>query len=266
MKVVVIGGTGLVGSKLVQQLNEAGHEGIAASRATGVDTLTGEGLGQVLPGAEVVIDVSNPGYSNAANMLRFFEVSGANLLPVEREFGIAHHVTLSAVGVGRVNSGYFVAKGAQEKLVGDSGLPFTIVRSTPLSEYVYNIVDAGGDGDLIRLPPVRIQPITANDVAKALKRVALGAPTNGIIEIAGPDTYRLPVLAEQILTANEDSRRIIVDDTAPYFGARVGDEPLTGGDHPRFASTSFEDWLRRSFIPAGPHPASPQIHYERTLS
>lgn len=250
MKIVVIGGTGLIGSKLVRQLARAGHDAVAASRSTGVDIVTGQGLGQVLEGAAAVVDASNPGYFDAGEMRRFFEVSGARLLAAEREAGIVHHVTLSAVGAGHVQGGYFLAKSAQEDLVVASDIPFTIVRSTPVFEYIYNIVDAGGDGDVIRLPPVRIQPIAADDVAKALLRVVLARAMNGVIEVAGPDTYRLPALAEQILTAFEDSRTILVDENAPYFGARMNDEPLTGGDHPRFASTGFGDWLRQSLIPA----------------
>jgi uncharacterized protein YbjT (DUF2867 family) len=250
MKVVVIGGTGLIGAELVRQLRGAGHDGVAASPSTGVDTLSGQGLAEVLEGADTVVDVSNPGYFDAEEMLRFFEASGPRLLAAERSAAIPHHVTLSAVGVGRVNGGYFRAKSAQEEQVVGADLPFTIVRSTPVFEYIYNLVDAGAEGDVIRLPPVLIQPIAAGDVAKALLRVALAKPTNAIIEIAGPLTYALPDLAEEILTAFEDSRTILVDENAPYFGAHIGDEPLTGGDHPRFASTSFEDWLRRSFIPA----------------
>lgn len=250
MKIVVIGGTGLIGSKLVQQLQQAGHEGVAASRSTGVDIMTGDGLGEVLDGATVVVDASNPGYADADKMKRFFELSGAKLLTAENKAGIDHHVTLSAVGAGRISSGYFLAKSMQEDLVVGSAIPFTIVRSTPVFEYIYNIVDAGGEGDVIRLPPVRIQPIAADDVAKALLRAALAPPVNGILEVAGPNTYQLPALAEEILTAFEDTRTVLIDENASYFGAHVGDEPLTGGDHPRFASTDFEDWLRKSLIPA----------------
>lgn len=250
MKIIVIGGTGMIGSKLVRQLKQAGHDGVAASPSTGVDTVTGAGLAQVLEGADAVVDVSSSGYFDAADMQRFFEASVPHLLASEREAGVAHHVTLSAVGVDRVNSGYFLAKGAQEDMVVASDIPFTIVRSTPVFEYIYNIVDKGGEGGVVRLPPVRIQPIAADDVARALLRVALGRPANGILEVAGPVTYRLPDLAEEVLTAFEDSRTIVEDEDAPYFGARIGGEPLTGGDHPRFASTSFEDWLRKSLIPA----------------
>lgn len=250
MRIVVIGGTGLIGAKLVRQLTEAGHEGVAAARSTGVDVLTGEGLDRVLDGADAVVDASNPGYGDPAAMLKFFEASGTNLLAAERKAGIPHHVTLSAIGVERVGSGYYVAKDKQEDLVLASDVPFTIVRSAPVFEYIYNIVDVDGDKDVVRVPPVLVQPIAADDVARVLLRVALGRPTNAIIEVAGPDTYTLATLAGQILTANEDARSIVVDEQATYFGAHVGNEPLIGGTHPRFGSTSFEDWLRRSLVPA----------------
>lgn len=250
MKIVVIGGTGLIGAKLAAQLQEAGHQVVAAARSTGVDTVTGEGVETVLTGADVVIDVSNPGYTSPEEMQRFFQASAANLLAAERKAGVGHHITLSAVGVDRIDGGYFLAKRAQEDPVIASDIPFTIVRSTPFFEYIYNIVDAGSDGDVIRLPPILVQPIAADDVAKALLRVALTPANDAIIELAGPDTYTLPQLAEEMLTATEDTRQVIVDPDALYFGARVGDEPLTGGRHPRFASTSFEDWHRKSMIPA----------------
>lgn len=250
MRIVVIGGTGLIGAKLVRQLVAAGHEGVVAARSTGVDTVTGEGLDRVLDGADAVVDASNPGYGDPEAMRRFFEASGANLLAAERKAGTPHHVTLSAVGTERVESGYYVAKDKQEDLVIASDIPFTIVRSTPVFEYIYNIVDVDGDKDVVRVPPVLVQPVAADDVAKVLMRTALGRPTNAIIEVAGPDTYSLAALAEQILTANEDARSIVVDEQAPFFGAQVGGEPLTGGAHPRFGATNFEDWLRRSLVPA----------------
>jgi uncharacterized protein YbjT (DUF2867 family) len=252
MKIVIVGGTGMIGSKLVEKLTQQGHEAVAAARSTGVDTVTGAGLEPVLEGAAAVVDVSSSGYFDAGDMQRFFEASGPNLLAAERQAGVGHHVTLSAVGTGRVGSGYFRAKRPQEDIVVASEIPFTIVRSTPFFEYICDIVEASGDGGVIRLPPVRVQPIAADDVAKALLRVVLGPPANGIIEIAGPDAYRLPVLAEEILATNNDPRTIVADDEAPYFGARMGGEPLTG-EHPRFASTSFEEWLRRSRITA-PRP------------
>lgn len=256
MRIAVIGGTGLIGRKLVGRLGELGHEAIVAARATGVDTLTGEGLDRALDQAEVVVDVSSSGYSCAGEMRSFFEASGATLAAAERRSGTAHHVTLSAVGVGRIDSGYFRAKAAQEGIAAGTGLPFTILRSTPFFEFIYGIVDAGGsrDGGDIRLPPVQMQPVAADDVARALASVALRPPVCSAFEFGGPETYRLPDLAEAILTANEDPRRVVVDPEAPYFGAIVGDAPLTVCHNPRFAPGRFEDWLRRSLDPgfAGP--------------
>jgi uncharacterized protein YbjT (DUF2867 family) len=250
MKIVVIGGTGLVGAKLVRQLGEAGHETVVAARSTGVDTVTGTGLAEAIAGAEAVVDVSNPGYADPEAMLRFFEASGANLFAAEHRAGTRHHIAFSAIGTGRIDTGYYRAKDAQEDLVAASGIPFTIVRSTPLFEYIYAIVDAASDQQVVRVPPVRMRPIAADDVARVLARVALGRPENAIVEVAGPDVYPLSTLAENILVANEDSRSIVVDPDATFFGARIGDEPLTGGANPRQGDMGFEDWLRRSLIPA----------------
>jgi uncharacterized protein YbjT (DUF2867 family) len=250
MKIVVLGGTGLIGAKIVARLTQQGHEAVAASRTTGVDLLTGTGLAAVLEGAGAAVDVSNSGYGDAEDMQRFFEASGPHLVTAARAAGIGNLVTLSAVGTGRLDSGYFRAKAAQEDLVVESDLPFTIVRSTPFFEYIYNIIDSCADGGFVRLPPVRMQPVAADDVASALARVATSPAGNGILEVAGPDTWQLPMLAQAILTANEDARTVIVDPDAPYFGAHIGDEPLVGGPHPRFAPTGFEDWLRRLMIPA----------------
>lgn len=246
MKMVVVGGTGQIGRKVVRQLESGGHQAIAAARATGVNVATGQGLDAALEGADVVVDVSNSGYFEAAEMQRFFETAGTTLLAAERRHDVRHHVALSAVGAGQLDSGYFRAKQAQEALVLASGLPFTIVRSTPFYEYLYKVVDQGGDGETLRLPPVLLQPIAGADVAGALVRAALAAPSNQIVELAGPDTYLLPAIAEEILTANEDCRRVSVDPKAPYFGAEMNGAALVGGDHPRFGPTSFDDWLRRS--------------------
>lgn len=250
MKIVVIGGTGLIGAKLVEQLGQTGHQVVVAARSTGVDIVTGTGLDRALQGAGIVIDTSNSGYCQAADMLRFFERAGTTLCTAERDANVPYHVTLSAVGTGEVDSGYFRAKRAQEARVLASGVPYTIIRSTPFFEYLYKIVDQGGDGDTLRLPPVLLQPIAGDDVARALARSALSGPANAIVEIAGPDAYPLPVLAEEILTANEDCRAVISDPSALYFGAHVEGVFLTGGDHPRLAPTRFEDWLRQSLVPA----------------
>ncbi|HTM96896.1 MAG TPA: NAD(P)H-binding protein [Croceibacterium sp.] len=246
MRVVVIGGTGLVGAKLVEYLEGRGHHPVVAARSTGVDISTGKGLSAALEGAEAVVDVSNSGYHDAPGMEAFFEVAGAHLTAAERASEIRHHVVLSAIGADRLDSGFFRAKCRQEEIVADSGVPFTIVRSAPLFEYIYGIVDTVSDGAAVRVPPVRMQPIAAEDVARALAGIVPGRGAGSVIELVGPDTVRLPDLAAEILAANEDNRRVIVDPEIPYFGARIAEEPLIGGAHPRFASTSFDDWLRRS--------------------
>jgi uncharacterized protein YbjT (DUF2867 family) len=248
MRILVVGGTGMIGGRLVERLRRQDHNAIAAARSTGVDIVTGKGLAAALDGVEAVVDTSNSGYFDAADMQRFFEVSGATLLRFEQEAGIAHHVTLSAIGVGRLDQGYFRAKRAQEDIAIASGIPFTIVRATPFYEYIYNLIDEGGDGRIIHLPPICIQPMAADDVADELLRVALEPPVNGIVEIAGPETYRLPAISEEILTANEDERTIIPDRDARYFCAQMDDETLTGGEHARLGSTVFDDWLRQSLV------------------
>ena len=249
MKIVVVGGTGLIGSRLVRALVHAGHDVVAAARSTGVDIVTGVGLASALKGAEVVVDASSPGYAATAEMQRFFEEAGATMLALERRAGVGHHVTFSAIGSDRIDSRYFRAKNAQEDLVVASDIPFTIMRSAPLFETIYDIVGAQSDRPAVRLPPVRLRPIAADDAALVLARVALGAPENAVVEVAGPDTYALSTLAEQILTANEDLRPVLVDDAAPFFGGHVG-EPLTGGLYPQIGITEFEGWLHRSLIPA----------------
>lgn len=245
-RIVVIGGTGLIGRRLVALLERLGQEVVVAARATGVDLLTGTGLDRALAGADVVFDVSSPGYVDVDEAQGFFDRAAAGLLGRARDAGIAHHVVLSAVGVGRFCGGYFRAKQAQEDMVRASGLPFTILRSTPFFEYVYGIVDSFWDGRDIRLPPAAIQPVAADDVAEFASRVALAAPRNGMVEIAGPDTCQLPTLAAMILTANEDPRHVTPDEDAPFFGARIGREPLTCGLLARRAPARFEDWLRQS--------------------
>jgi len=244
MKILVVGGTGMIGARLVERLRRNGHEVVAAARSTGVDIVTGKGLAAALEGAEVVVDTSNAGYFDAMDMQRFFEASGATLLTAERGAGILHHVTLSAIGVGRLDRGYFRAKRAQEEIAAASGIPFTIVRATPFYEYIYNLIDEGGDGGVIHLPPIRIQPIAADDVAEALLRVAIEPPVGGLVEIAGPDEYWLPALGEEILTANEDGRTILPDRDARYFCAQLGEETLVGGAGARLGGTIFDDWLR----------------------
>ena len=244
MKITVIGGTGLVGRQLVERLRNQGHEVIAAARSTGVNIVTGEGLAEAIEGARIVIDASNSGYARADDMTHFFADAGRRLLRAEREAGVAHHVALSAIGTNRLNGGYFAAKKAQEELVRDSGLGFTIVRSTPFFEFIYKIVDAGGEGDRVRVPPIQMRPIGSADVAAALAEIALELPASGVVEVVGPDQRALPDLALQILTANEDPRGIVVDPEALYFEARFEGEPLVGGEQPHKAPIDFESWLR----------------------
>jgi uncharacterized protein YbjT (DUF2867 family) len=250
MKILVAGGTGMIGARLVERLRRQGHDVVAAARSTGVDIITGVGLDAALEGIDAVVDTSNSGYFDAVDMQHFFEASGATLLTAARNAGIRHHVTLSAIGVGRLDRGYFRAKGAQEEIAVASGIPFTIVRATPFYEYIYNLIDEGGDGGVIHLPPIFIQPIAADDVADALLRVVLEPPINGVVEIAGPDTYRLPALGEEILTANEDTRAIVADRDARYFCAQMDDETLIGRDQARLGATLFDDWLRQSLAVA----------------
>lgn len=239
----------MVGRSLVSRLSQLGHDATAASPSTGADILSGEGLAGALHGAEVVVDVSSPGYSDARDMARFFEIAGGPLVAAERQARVRHHIVLSTVGVGRLGGGYFRAKAAQEQIIERSGIPFTIVRSTPFFEYLYAIIDAGGAEGEIRLPPLLMQPIAADDVAKALSWISLQSPANAIIEIGGPENYRLPALAEEILTANEDDRRVVVDAEARYFEAQIGNEPLTAGEYPCFAPMRFASWLRQSLVP-----------------
>ncbi len=244
MKITVIGGTGLVGRQIVSRLREQGHDVFAAARSTGVDIVTGEGIAHALDGAQIVIDVSNPGYAHAGEMANFFAHAGRRLLRAEREAGVAHHLVLSVIGTNRLNSGYFVAKKAQESLVRNSGLGFTILRSTPFFEFIYKIVDTGGEGDDVRIPPLEMQPVASADVAAALANIALQTPAGGIVEVVGPARCALPDLALEVLTANEDPRRLIIDSQALYFGARFVDEALVGSERPLMGPIDFETWLR----------------------
>jgi uncharacterized protein YbjT (DUF2867 family) len=246
MRIVIIGGTGLVGAKLVDQLVNLGHEAIPAARSTGVDLTTGFGLQGALKGATVVVDVSDIGYRDHPDEASLFERASSRLIEASKAAGIRHHVVLSIIGADRFESGFFRAKRRQERIVIRSGVPFTIVRSAPFFEYIYGIVDTVSDGGAVRVPPVRIQPVAALDVARALASIAPSQATNSVVELVGPVTTRLPALAEEILAANEDTRRVIVDPEAPYFGAQIPEEPPVGGVHLRFAPTSFDDWLRKS--------------------
>jgi uncharacterized protein YbjT (DUF2867 family) len=247
MKIVVIGGSGLIGSKLVRKLDADGREAVAASPDSGVNTLTGEGLPETLEGASVVVDVSNsPSLDDDAAVLEFFETSTRNILAAETAAGVGHHVALSVVGTERLSeSGYFRAKIAQEKLIEDSSIPYSIVHATQFFEFVKSIAGAATEGNTVRLAHVLIQPIAADDVASAVGQVSVGSPVNGIIEVAGPDQFRLDELIRRGLSAKHDPREVIADPQARYFGAELSERTLIPGDDARIAKTHFEEWLSR---------------------
>jgi uncharacterized protein YbjT (DUF2867 family) len=247
MKIVVIGGTGLIGSKVVTKLTEHGHEAVAASPNSGVNTITGEGLAEVLAGASVVIDVSNsPSFEDAA-VLKFFETSTRNLLAAEAAAGVTHHVALSIVGTDRSPEiGYFRAKLAQETLIKESPIPYSIVQATQFFEFIKGIADAATDGNTVRIAPVLFQPIAADDVASAVSRVAMGTPLNGIIEIAGPEQFRFDEFIRRGLKASNDSREVVTDPHARYFGAELGERTLVSAGDAQLGATYFKDWLERS--------------------
>jgi uncharacterized protein YbjT (DUF2867 family) len=251
MKIVVIGGSGLIGKKVVPNLRQHGHEVVSASPSSGVDTVTGEGLKQALAGARVVVDVSNaPSWDDNA-VLAFFETSGRNLSAAEAAAGVGHHVALSVVGTERLlASGYFRAKMAQEQLIKASSIPYTIVRATQFFEFVGGIAQFATEGQTVRLPPVLMQPIAADDVAAVVADVALAEPLNGTFDLAGPEPIRQDDLVRQFLKATGDVRTVITDPKALYYGVAVNDQSLTPGDHPRLGPTRFEDWLRHKAVPA----------------
>jgi uncharacterized protein YbjT (DUF2867 family) len=247
MKIVVIGGSGLIGTKLVKKLRERGDEALPASPSSGVNTITGEGLAEALVGAQVVVDVTNsPSWEDKA-VLEFFETSTRNLLAAEAAAGVGHHVALSVVGTERLlQSGFFRAKMAQEELIQASNVPYTIVRSTQFFEFVDGIAQSATEGQTVRLSRAHIQPIVSDDVAAALAEVTLGAPVNGMIEIAGPERLGLDELVRRFLRAKQDARQVVTDVHARYFGIDLNDQSLTPGDNPRIGPTRFEDWLSRS--------------------
>ena len=244
MKIVVIGGSGLIGTKLVNKLREHGHEVVAASPASGVDTLTGAGLTEALKGASVVVDVSNaPSWEDAA-VMKFFETSTVNLLAYEAAAGVGHHVALSVVGTDRLlESGYFRAKIAQEKLIKGSSIPYSIVHATQFFEFIKGIADISTVDNKVVLPPVLIQPMAADDVAAEVGRIAIGAPVNGTIEVGGPEKFHLDELARRFLAAREDPREVITDPQARYYGVEVSEKTLVPGDDARLGETRFEAWL-----------------------
>jgi uncharacterized protein YbjT (DUF2867 family) len=249
MKIVVIGGSGLIGSKLVEKLREAGHDPLAASPDSGVDTLTGEGLAEALEDAEVVVDVSNAPVWGDAAVLEFFQTSTHNILAAEVAAGVSHHVALSVVGTDRLlGSGYFRAKLAQEEAIKAATVPYTMVRATQFFEFIGRIADSNTDGEMVRVPPVLVQPEAADDVAAALAIAAVGAPVNGTVELAGPERFRLDELTRRVLDANGDPRRVTADRRARYFGAELDDRSLIPGDDARIAPTRFEDWLSQAMV------------------
>jgi uncharacterized protein YbjT (DUF2867 family) len=264
MKIVVIGGSGLIGSKLVTMLGEHGRQAVPASPNSGVNTLTGEGLAEVLAGASVVVDVSNsPSFEDAA-VLEFFKTSTDNLLKYEAAAGVGHHVALSVVGSDRLpDSGYLRAKIAQEKLIKESSIPYSIVRATQFFEFINRIADSATEGNTVRLPHVGFQPMAAEDVASAVCRVAIGSPLNGIIEIGGPKQFRFDELIRLGLSARKDPREVIADPHARYFGTELSERSLVPGDDAQLGETRFEDWLSRS---ASQTPPTPQPAIAATIA
>jgi uncharacterized protein YbjT (DUF2867 family) len=247
MKIIVIGGTGLIGSKLVEKLGAHGHQAVPASPNSGVNTLTGEGLAEVLKGASVVVDVSNsPSWEDAA-VLKFFETSTRNLLTYEAAAGVGHHVALSVVGTDRLSeSGYFRAKIAQEKLIKESSIPYSIVHATQFFEFLKGLADISFDGDKVHLPPVLFQPMAADDVASGVGRIAVGPPVNGVVEIGGPEQFRLNELVRRRLATLKDPREVIADPQARYAGAEVDERTLLPGKDARLGETRFDTWVTQS--------------------
>jgi uncharacterized protein YbjT (DUF2867 family) len=245
MKIVVIGGRGRIGSMLVEKLEQHRHDAVAADLSDGVNTLTGEGLAQALDGADVVVDVSNSPSFEDSVVLAFFQTSTGNILAAEKAAGVGHHVALSVVGADRLpDSGYLRAKVAQEQLIKDSSIPYSIVRATQFYEFVQSIADSATDGDTIRVPSALIQPIAADEVAGAVARTAVGTPVNGIVEIGGPETFRFDELIRYGLSAHDDPRRAVADPDARYFGTKLTDTSLVTGPDAQLGETRFQDWLR----------------------
>ena len=256
MKIVIIGGTGLIGSKVVTKLREHGYEAVPASPDSGVNTLTGEGLAEVLKGASVVVDVSNSPSFEDAPVMEFFETSTRNLLTYEAAAGVGHHVALSVVGSDSLpNSGYLRAKVAQEKLIKESTIPYSIVRATQFFEFLQRIADSATEGNTVRLPSVAFQPLAADDVASVVSKVAIGSPLNGTVEVAGPEEFRFDEFISRGLNARNDPREVIADPHAHYFGTELSERSLVPGDGALLGETRFEDWLSS---PANQIPPSSQ--------
>ena len=264
MKIVVVGGTGLIGSKLVKKLGEHGHEAVAASPNTGVNSITGEGLAEALKGAAVVVDVTNsPSWDDAA-VLKFFETSTRNLLSYESKAGVGHHVALSVVGTDRLlESGFFRAKFAQERLIKESAVPYTIIRATQFFEFLKQLADISFDGKKVHLPDVLFQPMAADDVASGVEKIVLGPPANGIVEIAGPEEFRVDELVRRRLAALNDTREVVADKNATYSGAKIGERTLLPDKNAQLGKTRFETWLTQAGaqIPSAP-PQSASVAAE----
>jgi uncharacterized protein YbjT (DUF2867 family) len=250
MKIVIIGGIGLIGSKTVPILRQRGHEVVAASPDTGVNTITGEGLKEVLTGAQVVIDLANSPLFDDKAVLEFFDASERHLLPAEVAAGVQHHVALSIVAVDRTDNGYFRAKVAQEKRIEASGVPYTIVRATQFMEFLGGIADSGAEGNIVRLPPVLFQPIAADDVAANVAEVGLAAPRNGIVEIAGPERAPFNEIVARCLKAIGDPRQVVGDPEARYWGGLVEERSLVPLGEPRLGCIGLDEWLRAHPAPA----------------
>jgi uncharacterized protein YbjT (DUF2867 family) len=251
MKIIIIGGTGLIGSKLVSKLRDRGHDAVPASPNTGVNTISGEGLSEALAGADVVIDVSNsPSFEESA-VLKFFETSTGNLLAAEAAAGVRHHVALSVVGTERMpDSGYQRAKVAQEKLIRESAIPYSIVHATQFFEFLKSIADAATTNNAIRVPPVLFQPMAADDVAEAVARICVGPPVNGVFEVGGPERFRMDELVRAALSAKDDPREVITDPAARYFGALLSERTLLPDDDAQLADTTFDEWRRQAAAPS----------------
>jgi uncharacterized protein YbjT (DUF2867 family) len=259
VKIVVIGGTGLIGSRLVNKLREHGHEAVAASPKSGVDSITGDGLADALKGASVVVDVTNsPSWEDSA-VLRFFETSTRNLLSYGAAAGVGHHIALSVVGTERLlESGFFRAKLAQENLIKASKIPYTIVRATQFFEFVKQIVDYSTEGDKVRMPPALIQPMAADDVASAVTRIATHPPVNGMVEIAGPEQFRLDELARLFVAAYQDPREVVSDPHGRYYGIEVSERSLVPDKNARLGETRFETYLAQPAAQLSSAPPQPK--------
>lgn len=249
MKIVVIGGTGLIGSKVVERLRKRGHDVLVASPAAGINTITGEGLGQAMVGAEIVIDVANsPSFEDRA-VLEFFETSSRNIAVAEKRAGVRHHLALSVVGTDRLAaSGYFRGKIAQERIIRESGVPYTIVHATQFFEFLSGIAKSASGARGIHLPSALMQPIASDDVADAVTDYALGAPRNGVVEIAGPERFSMATLVRRFLALTHDAHEVITDDTALYFGARLGNETLLPSADARLGGIDFESWFEHAAL------------------